>query len=98
VKLPFLSNANLVDFKELDALKTASREDLEAWYLFQSQCLFALISKHGRDGTSIIVDARDAPLGSWKMFVMPLNDYSCALVLREVPSDTVPTYEGCEDH
>lgn len=87
-KFPF-STANLTDFKNVDALKAASREELEQWYYFQSQCLFALIGRYGRDGHTIIVDAYDIPVGNQKMYVMPLSERSCGLVLREVPSDNV---------
>lgn len=96
-KFPF-STANLSDFKDVNALKSASREELESWYYFQSQCLFALIGRFGRDGHTIIVDALDIPVGNQKMYVMPLSERSCSLHLREVPSDTVPANARCEDH
>lgn len=96
-KFPF-STANLSDFKDVNELKAASREELEEWYYFQSQCLFALIGRFGRDGHTVIVDTLDIPVGNQKMYVMPLSERSCSLHLREVPSDTVPTNARREDH
>lgn len=84
-----LSTSNLHDFKDVNALKAASREELEQWYYFQSQCLFALIGRFGRDGHTVVVDAYDIPVGDQKMYVMPLSENACSLHLREVPSDHV---------